>query len=63
MRTNIDINDDLMAQAMAATGKHTKRETVEAALTTVIRLRDQEGLRDLFGAVNWVGDLDAMRRD
>ncbi len=63
MRTNIDINDDLMAQAMAATGKQTKRETVEAALTTVIRLRDQEGLRDLFGAVNWVGDLDAMRRD
>ena len=62
MRTNIDIRDDLMARAMIATGKHTKRETVEAALEIAVRLKDQEGLRDLFGTVNWVGDLDAMRR-
>ena len=63
MRTNIDIRDDLMARTMIATGKHTKRETVEAALEIAVRLKDQEGLRDLFGAVTWVGDLDAMRRD
>jgi Arc/MetJ family transcription regulator len=63
MRTSIDINDDLMADAMIATGKHTKRETVEAALEIAVRLRDQQGLGDLFGTVNWLGDLDAMRRD
>ena len=62
MRTNIDIRDDLMASAMIATGKHTKRETVEAALEIAVRLKDQEGLRDLWG-IGWVGDLDAMRLD
>jgi Arc/MetJ family transcription regulator len=62
MRTNIDIRDDLMAKAMIATGKHTKRETVEAALEMAVRLNDQEGLRDLWG-IGWDGDLEAMRLD
>ena len=62
MRTNIDINDDLMAKAMLATGKHTKRETVEAALEIAVRLKDQEGLRDLWG-IGWEGDLEMMRLD
>jgi Arc/MetJ family transcription regulator len=62
MRTNIDIRDDLMADAMIATGKHTKRETVEAALEIAVRLKDQEGLRDLWG-IGWDGDLEAMRLD
>lgn len=62
MRTNIDIRDDLMADAMIATGKHTKRETVEAALEIAVRLKNQEGLRDLWG-IGWEGDLEAMRLD
>lgn len=62
MRTNIDIRDDLMTKAMVATGKHTKRETVEAALEIAVRLKDQEGLRDLWG-IGWDGDLEAMRLD
>jgi Arc/MetJ family transcription regulator len=62
MRTNIDIEDDLMAKAMIATGKHTKRETVEAALKIAVRLKDQEGLRTLWG-IGWDGDLEAMRLD
>lgn len=63
MRTNIDIDDRLMAEAMAATGLTTKRETVEAALRLLARRKRQAGMRDLYGQVDWQGDLDAERRD
>jgi Arc/MetJ family transcription regulator len=61
MRTNIEIDDELLKDAMAATGQTTKRATVEEALRTVIRLRGQrQALEDLKG-IGWEGDLDAMR--
>ena len=37
MRTNIDIDDRLMAQAMRASGRPTKRAVVEEALELLIR--------------------------
>jgi Arc/MetJ family transcription regulator len=61
MRTNIDIDDKLMRQAMKATGAATKKAAVEAALRKVVRLKKQEGIKKLRGKVQWVGDLDAMR--
>ncbi|HXA25657.1 MAG TPA: type II toxin-antitoxin system VapB family antitoxin [Acetobacteraceae bacterium] len=61
MRTNIEIDDELLKEAMAATGQTTKRATVEEALRAVIRLRGQrQALKDLKG-IGWEGDLDAMR--
>jgi Arc/MetJ family transcription regulator len=63
MRTNIEIDDALMAEAMAASGARTKREAVDTALRELVRIRRQQGLLKLRGKVNWVGDLDAMRRD
>jgi Arc/MetJ family transcription regulator len=61
MRTNIDIDDDLMAQAMKATGQHTKKAAVEAALRQVIRSSLQrKALEELHG-IGWEGNLDAMR--
>ena len=63
MRTNIDIDDELMAEAMRLSGKGTKRETVEEALRSFVRLERQQGVRRLRGKINWVGDLDAMRLD
>ena len=63
MRTNIEIDDDLMAEAMRASGKRTKKETVEQALELLVRLRAQETLRELRGKVEWEGGLDAIRRD
>lgn len=63
MRTNIEIDDTLLARAMAATGQSTKRATVEEALRTVVRVRgQQDALRNLWG-IGWEGDLDAMRQD
>jgi Arc/MetJ family transcription regulator len=63
MRTNIDIDDRLMAEALAATGVRTKREAVELGLKALLRLRRQEDIRGLRGRLDWQGDLDAMRRD
>lgn len=61
MRTNIVIDDDLMAKALKATGLTTKREVVEQGLMLLIRLKKQQSIRDLRGKVQWEGDLDEMR--
>ena len=63
MRTNIDIDDALMAEAMKASGKKTKKAVVEAALTELIRRKRQRDVLKSFGTIEWVGDLDEMRRD
>lgn len=63
MRTNIVIDDKLMAEALRATGLKTKREAVELGLRTLLQLSKQSNLRRLRGKVAWEGDLDAMRRD
>lgn len=63
MRTNIEIDDKLMKDALRATGAKTKREAVELGLRALIQLRDQEKARELKGKVVWEGDLDAMRTD
>jgi len=61
MRTNVEIDDELMRQAMRASGKSTKRAVVEEALRFVVQLKRQEGILKLFGKVQWEGDLDEMR--
>jgi Arc/MetJ family transcription regulator len=63
MRTNIEIDDSLMDEAIRASGLRTKRETVELALRTLVKLRRQAELRSLRGALAWEGDLEAMRSD
>ena len=61
MRTNIVIDDTLMADALKATGVTTKKEAVELGLKTLIRLKNQEKIRGFRGKLKWEGDLDAMR--
>jgi len=63
MRTNIVIDDKLMKDTLRATGLKTKREVVELGLRTLLRLRQQEEIRQLRGKLAWEGDLDAMRTD
>jgi len=58
MRTNIDIDDKLMKQAMKATGAPTKKAAVEAALRQTVDLHGQRRLRDLFGRAVWRGHDD-----
>lgn len=61
MRTNIVIDDTLMADALKATGLRTKREAVELGLRTLLQLRRQAEIRDYRGKLPWDGDLEAMR--
>lgn len=61
MRTNIVINDKLMQDALKATGLGTKREVVELGLKTLIKLKQQEGIRQLRGQLKWEGNLETMR--
>lgn len=63
MRTNIVIDDALIAEAMAATGAATKREAVELGLKALVRLRRQVGIRAYRGKLDWQGDLETMRTD
>jgi Arc/MetJ family transcription regulator len=63
MRTNIVIDDELMADAMEATGIKTKREVVELGLKTLLRLRQQQEVRRFRGKLAWSGDIEAMRTD
>lgn len=63
MRTNIMIDDALMAEALRATGLKTKREAVEAGLRLLSRQARQAAVADLFGKVEWRGDLVAERLD
>ena len=63
MRTNIVIDDGLMADALKASGVRTKREAVELGLRTLIQLRRQAEIRHYRGKLGWTGDLEAMRTD
>lgn len=63
MRTNIEIDDELMTKAMTLSGHRTKRETVEAALALLVRLKSQEQIRNARGKLRWEGDLEALRVD
>jgi Arc/MetJ family transcription regulator len=63
MRTNIVIDDKLIAEAMKLSGARTKREAVEESLRLMVQLKRQEQIRQARGKLKWTGDLEAMRRD
>ncbi len=62
MRTNIDIDDRLMRQAMRRSNTRTKKATVEAALRLLVETHAQTSIRRLKGMVEWEGDLNRSRR-
>ncbi|HEY7300764.1 MAG TPA: type II toxin-antitoxin system VapB family antitoxin [Xanthobacteraceae bacterium] len=62
MRTNIVIDDALMAEAQKLSGCATKKETVEQALRLLIRLRRQREVDAAFGKYSWRGNLARSRR-
>jgi Arc/MetJ family transcription regulator len=62
MRTNIEIDDDLMDRAMSVAGLPTKRATVEEGLRLLIRVREQVEALDTLEGLGWDGDLAEMRQ-
>lgn len=63
MRTNIVIDDELMNRVLEITGARTKREAVEMGLKTLLKLKQQEQIREYRGKLDWEGDLDELRSD
>jgi len=63
MRTNIIIDDALMADVLKATGVKSKREAVELGLKALLMLKQQEGIKAFKGKLKWEGDLEQMRVD
>jgi Arc/MetJ family transcription regulator len=62
MRTNIEINDELMETALRESGLRTKRAAVEEGLRLLIERHRRKKLIDAFGKYPWEGDLAEMRR-
>jgi Arc/MetJ family transcription regulator len=62
MRTNIEIDDTLMAEAQKASGQASKKQTVEEALRLMVRLRQQQEVGAAFGKYRWRGNLARSRR-
>lgn len=62
MRTNIEIDDTLMAEAQKASGHATKKQTVEDALRLLVRLRRQKEVDAAFGTYPWTGNLARSRK-
>jgi len=61
MRTNIDIDDRLMREAMRRSGARTKRAAVEAGLRLLAQTHAQGSIRRLRGKIEWEGDLEQSR--
>jgi Arc/MetJ family transcription regulator len=61
MRTNIEIDEQLVRQAMRKTGAPTKRAAVDAGLRLLVKTHSQAAFRRLRGKVQWEGDLNQSR--
>jgi Arc/MetJ family transcription regulator len=62
MRVTVNIDENLLREAMRCSGARTKKEAVEAGLRALVGIRAQKGMRRLRGKVKWDGDLDVSRR-
>ncbi|MGN6194807.1 MAG: type II toxin-antitoxin system VapB family antitoxin [Ginsengibacter sp.] len=63
MRTNIDIDDDLMEKALKYSKLKTKKEIINEALNEYVKYQMRLKILSLQGKVKWVGDLDKMRKN
>tara|TARA_R110002049_G_C8757473_1_gene528579 strand:+ start:44 stop:235 length:192 start_codon:yes stop_codon:yes gene_type:complete len=63
MRTKIVVDDDLMTEALRATGAKSKRDVVEQALRLLLHIKRQEQIRGWRGRLPWDGDLHGSRRN
>jgi Arc/MetJ family transcription regulator len=61
MRTNIEIDDELVQEAMRSSGSRTKKAAVEAGLRLLVKTHAQTAIRKLRGKVQWKGELNESR--
>lgn len=63
MRTNVVVDDNLMASALKASGLKTKKAAIEEGLKLLVQLKSQKAIKDFRGKLQWTGNLDEMRTD
>tara|TARA_R110002124_G_scaffold246052_2_gene411160 strand:- start:21372 stop:21581 length:210 start_codon:yes stop_codon:yes gene_type:complete len=61
MRTNIEIDDELMEKALQISAFKTKKDVVNEALKVFVQRQAQKQILNYFGKLEWEGDLDEMR--
>jgi Arc/MetJ family transcription regulator len=61
MRTNIDIDEDVIREVQRLTGARTKREAVDLALRELLARYERVQILQLRGTVRWEGDLERSR--
>ncbi len=61
-RTNVVLDDDLVAKCQETTGIKTRRALIDHALRELLRRDKQMRLLELKGKVDWEGDLSSSRR-
>jgi Arc/MetJ family transcription regulator len=62
MRTNIDINDQLLQSAMELTQSKTKKAIVELALKELVQSIKRRKVLAMEGNAPWMGNLTEMRK-
>lgn len=62
-RTVIDIDEEVLAQALQLSGLRKKVDVVNYALRKLVEQHEIERILDLKGKVLWEGDLERMRKD
>jgi Arc/MetJ family transcription regulator len=63
MRTNVVINDNLMASALKVSGLRTKKDAIEEGLKLLVQVKSQKEIKHYRGKLKWSGNLDQMRLD
>ncbi len=61
-RTNIELDEKLVDEALKLTRMKTKKEVVNYALKELVSKMKRKGLLEIEGKVQWRGDLDEMRK-
>lgn len=62
MRTNVEIDDELMRDALRLSKLPSKRAVVDEALRQFVMRQKRQKILGLFGKVDWQGDLDQSRQ-
>ncbi|MBF0234536.1 MAG: type II toxin-antitoxin system VapB family antitoxin [Desulfamplus sp.] len=63
MRTNVVVDDELMATALQVSGLKTKKDAIEEGLKLLVQLKRQKEIKRFRGKLKWSGNLDEMRLD
>ncbi len=61
MRTNIEIDDKLMQEALKTGPFKTKKKAVEEGLKLLVKRKKQRKIRKYRGKLKWEGDLEELR--